>query len=136
MTHCLRTANSQVDPATRMNALAAAKLTCSVRCPWYPCFSTDLQVFRSPMCGVEHEPARQHPFKYVWIDTNWRPVMKVNESHGERYVRRAFSRQVAAAAGAYFGRNDPPTEQRLIYIIGSEPRHFDPCEGLPGGRSI
>jgi len=31
------------------------------------------------------------------------------------------------AAGAYFGKTDPPTSQRLVYLLGSEPDSLDPA---------
>jgi ABC-type oligopeptide transport system substrate-binding subunit len=56
----------------------------------------------------------------------------------ERITRRAMcaagilSAGCKVAEGSYFGRNDPPSEQRLIYILNGEPATFDPGKTTGG----
>jgi hypothetical protein len=39
------------------------------------------------------------------------------------------------AASAYFGKIDPPSSQRLVYLIGSEPDSLDPQRPAVGTRA-
>src|SRR5436190_23752545 len=40
------------------------------------------------------------------------------------------------SASAYFGKTDPPSGQRLVYLIGSEPDSFDPGKTTGGYESF
>jgi ABC-type oligopeptide transport system substrate-binding subunit len=40
------------------------------------------------------------------------------------------------ANGAYFGKTDPPSWQRLVYLIGSEPDTLDPGKMTGGYESF
>ena len=57
----------------------------------------------------------------------------MNESHAGRCVPLGIlSAGCKVAEGSYFGKNEPPSEQRLIYILNGEPATFDPGKTTGG----
>jgi ABC-type oligopeptide transport system substrate-binding subunit len=67
-------ANSMVDQALRMNALAACEAQLMKAMPSVPIFHDNWAYLEAPyLRGMKPNPFGAARFKYAWIDTNWRP---------------------------------------------------------------
>ena len=70
----LEAANSHVDPASRMRALACCEAYLLRAMPMVPLLFYGFAGFQKPYVrGLSTNLLDEHPFKYVWIDTNWKP---------------------------------------------------------------
>jgi oligopeptide transport system substrate-binding protein len=70
----LAEANGVTDPATRMRSLADCERHILKSMPVIPIVHNVWRYLQKPFVrGMEGNALDKHPFKYVWIDTNWRP---------------------------------------------------------------
>jgi ABC-type oligopeptide transport system substrate-binding subunit len=73
----LAAANVTIDPTVRMKKLAECELYLLKAMPFIPMFfSTFIHLQKPYVRGLDDNLLDQHPFKYAWIDTNWRPEGK------------------------------------------------------------
>jgi oligopeptide transport system substrate-binding protein len=67
-------ANEALEPATRLQRLAKAEEYLLRSMPVIPIFHNVWLYLQKPFVGgLEGNLLDKHPFKYAWIDTNWRP---------------------------------------------------------------
>jgi ABC-type oligopeptide transport system substrate-binding subunit len=70
----LKEANSTVDPADRMSKLGECEQYLLRHMPFVPIYIYSWFYLRKPYVrGVAPTLLDQHPFKYMWIDTEWTP---------------------------------------------------------------
>jgi oligopeptide transport system substrate-binding protein len=70
----LHDANSMSDAETRMKALALCEAYLLRAMPVIPLLFYGFAGFQKPYVrGLDTNLLDVHPFKYTWIDTNWRP---------------------------------------------------------------
>ena len=70
----LAEANATADPALRMRRLAACETHLLRAMPIMPLLFYGFAYLQKPYVhGLDANPLDNHPFKYAWIDTNWRP---------------------------------------------------------------
>jgi ABC-type oligopeptide transport system substrate-binding subunit len=70
----LKTANSTADPAVRMKELAGCEEYLLRAMPLLPLLFYGFAGFQKPYVrGLSTNLLDAHPFKYAWIDTNWKP---------------------------------------------------------------
>lgn len=70
----LTRANELIDPGHRMHALASCERYLMAALPVLPQFFDASSYLQKPYVHVGGgNPFDTQPFKYVWIDTNWRP---------------------------------------------------------------
>jgi len=67
-------ANATVDPHVRMRSLAECERLLLAAMPIIPVYFPGFASLRKPFArGFGSNPFDARPFKYAWIDTNWRP---------------------------------------------------------------
>ena len=70
----LAEANSEKKPVERMRKLAKCEEILLRAMPVIPLFGDDWAYLQNPYVrGITGNLLDVHPFKYAWIDTNWRP---------------------------------------------------------------
>ena len=70
----LAEADGDADPAARMRKLAECERHLLTSMPLIPIYHNVWLYLQKPFVrGMEANALDKHPFKYVWIDTNWRP---------------------------------------------------------------
>jgi oligopeptide transport system substrate-binding protein len=70
----LADANSTTDPSARMKKLGECEQYLLKAMPFVPLYIYTYFYLQKPYVrGVETSILDQHPFKYIWIDTNWKP---------------------------------------------------------------
>ena len=70
----LAAANRTLDPADRMRKLSECERYLLAAMPVLPLFHNTLTYLRKPFVrGLSGNLLDLQPFKYAWIDTNWRP---------------------------------------------------------------
>jgi oligopeptide transport system substrate-binding protein len=70
----LAAANVTIDPAARMKKLGECQLHLLKAMPFIPLFfSTFVHLQKPYVRGLGDNMLDKHPFKYTWIDTNWKP---------------------------------------------------------------
>src|SRR5262249_44184563 len=70
----MKNANIIADVATRMKALARCEEYLLRAMPILPLLFYGFAGFQKPYVhGLSNNLLDAHPFKYVWIDTNWKP---------------------------------------------------------------
>jgi oligopeptide transport system substrate-binding protein len=63
-----------IDPAVRMEKLAECELYLLKAMPIIPLFyNTWFHLQKPYVRGLSDNLLDKHPFKYTWIDTNWKP---------------------------------------------------------------
>ena len=71
----LRQANATPDPALRMRRLAECEALLLRAMPVMPMLYYGFNYLQKPYVhGLASNPLDNHPFKYAWIDTKWRPL--------------------------------------------------------------
>ena len=71
----LTEADAVADPIVRMQELAACERYLLKSMPVVPIFHNVWLYLQKPFVrGIEGNALDKHPFKYAWIDTNWRPA--------------------------------------------------------------
>ena len=71
----LANADLVANPILRMQELAACERYLLKSMPVVPIFHNVWLYLQKPFVrGIEANPLDKHPFKYAWIDTNWRPT--------------------------------------------------------------
>jgi len=67
-------ANATIDVATRMLRLAESEAYLLKAMPVLPLLLYRFVYLQKPFVhGLASNPLDVHPFKYAWIDTNWKP---------------------------------------------------------------
>jgi oligopeptide transport system substrate-binding protein len=70
----LTEANSTLDPGVRMKILAECERYLLRAMPQIPISFATLRYLQKPYVrGLESNTFNEHHFKYVWIDTDWKP---------------------------------------------------------------
>ena len=70
----LADANSTLDPTGRMRKLSQCERYMLSAMPVLPLLNNTYSYLQRPFVrGLTGNILDLHPFKYVWIDTNWRP---------------------------------------------------------------
>jgi ABC-type oligopeptide transport system substrate-binding subunit len=70
----LESANSTTDPGARMKKMSEAELYMLRAMPYVPLYIYTWYYLQKPYVrGVEANILDQHPFKYIWIDKDWKP---------------------------------------------------------------
>ncbi|HEX8183200.1 MAG TPA: ABC transporter substrate-binding protein, partial [Blastocatellia bacterium] len=70
----LEEANSTTDPALRMKKMSEAESYMLRAMPYVPLYIYTWYYLQKPYVrGIESNILDQHPFKYIWIDTDWKP---------------------------------------------------------------
>ena len=67
-------ANATADPALRMSRLASCEAHLLRAMPFVTVLFPASAYLQKPYVrGLNTSPLNMHPFKYTWIDTDWRP---------------------------------------------------------------
>jgi oligopeptide transport system substrate-binding protein len=70
----VREANATTDPAARMSKLSECERYLLTAMPFLPSYSETWRRLQKPYVrGVGTNLLDRRPFKYVWIDTKWKP---------------------------------------------------------------
>ena len=134
----LADANRTLDSQERMGKLANCERHLLRAMPVVPLYFEALTYpSKAVRQGPYQQPVRHSGFQICLDRYELEAAMKA-----EPITRRTLcaggmlSVACKTSASAYFGKTDPPTGQRLVYLIGSEPDTLDPGKTTGGYESF